>query len=97
MSFLGIKEISSISIDEFIQITELAEWVEESKFKIDELDYIITSNLSSNLDIGYSENDIREGMKSLWQLASDSLLKPSDFIGEGIDEQTSATIFNKLL
>ncbi len=40
LSFLSldIKEISSLSIDRFIQITELAEWVKESKFKIDELD-----------------------------------------------------------
>ena len=86
LSFLSldIKEISSLSIDQFIQITELAEWVKESKFKIDELDYIITSNLSSNLDIGYSENDIREVMKSLWQLAANSSDQPSDLISEVI-------------
>ncbi|MDJ0717264.1 MAG: neuraminidase-like domain-containing protein [Prochloraceae cyanobacterium] len=105
LSFLSldIKEISSLSIDRFIQITELAEWIKESKFKIDELDYIITitSNLSSNLDLGYSENDIendiREGMKSLWQLAADSLLKPSDFIGEEIDKEKALDIFEELL
>nr|MDJ0899043.1 neuraminidase-like domain-containing protein [Xenococcus sp. MO_188.B8] len=97
LSFLDIESISSLSIDQFIQITELAEWVKESKFKIDELDYIITGKLSSNFDIGYSETDITGGMKSLWQLAVDSLLKPSDFIGEEIDEQKSVDIFEQLL
>ena len=99
LSFLSldIKEIGFISIDQIIQITELAEWVKESQIKIDELDYVITSNLSSNLDLGYSESDITERMKSLWRLAIDSLLKPSDFIGAKIDQDKSSKIFNKLL
>ncbi len=86
LSFLSldIQEITSLSIEPFIQITELAEWVKESQIKIDELDYIITSNLSSNLDIGYSETDIREGMKSLWQLAANSSDQASDLISEGL-------------
>ncbi len=97
LSFLEIESISPLSIDEFIQITELREWVNSSQIKIDELDYIITGKLSSNLDIGYSETDITEAMKSLWQLAVKSLLKPSDFITEEIDEQKSLEIFQKLL
>ncbi|NEO39248.1 MAG: hypothetical protein F6J90_24090 [Moorea sp. SIOASIH] len=97
LSFLGIESISSLSIDQFIQITELEEWVKSSQIKIDELDYILTGKLSSHLDIGYSESDITEGMKSLWQLAVDSLIKPSDFIGEEIDEPKSLEIFQKLL
>ncbi|MEO1373067.1 MAG: neuraminidase-like domain-containing protein [Cyanobacteria bacterium J06635_10] len=99
LSFLhiDIKSISSLSIDQFIQITELAEWVKSSQIKIDELDYIITGKLTSNLDIRYSKTDITARIQSLQQLAVDSLIKFSDFIGEDIDKQKSLTIFDKLL
>ena len=90
LSFLDIESISAVSIDQFSQIAELAEWVKESKFKIDELGYIITGRLSANLDISFSETDITAGMESLWQLAVNSLIKPSDFtLGEEIDEAKS--------
>ncbi|MDJ0718441.1 MAG: neuraminidase-like domain-containing protein, partial [Prochloraceae cyanobacterium] len=96
LSFWEINEFF-LDIEGFIQITELTEWIKKSQFEIDELNYIINGNLSPNLDIGYSESDITEGIKSLWQLAIDSLLKPSDFIREGIEREKALTIFNKLL
>jgi len=61
------------------------------------IDYILTGKLGSNLDIGYSETDVIEAMRSLWNLAVNSLLKPSDFISEEIDETKSQAIFDKLL
>ena len=84
LSFLDIESISTISIDQLLQITELAQWLKESKLKINELYYIITGKLSSNFEIGYSETDVIEGMKSLWQLAGDSSDQSSELIRETI-------------
>ncbi len=84
LSFLDIESISSLSIDQFIQITELWKWVKSSKFNIDELDYILTGKLGSNFDIRYSETDISEVMELLWQLAANSSDQPSDLISEVI-------------
>ncbi len=99
LSFLDIESISElyVDVDQFLQITELWQWVNSSNFEIDELDYILTGKLGSNLDIGYSETDVIEAMRSLWQLAVNSLIKPSDFISEEIDESKSQDIFDKLL
>lgn len=97
LSFLDIESISTISIDQFSQITELAQWLKESQIQINELDYIITGGLNSDLDIGYSETDVIEGMQSLWNLAVNSLLKPSDFVVEEIEEEQALAIFDELL
>ncbi|NBD17080.1 MAG: hypothetical protein GVY04_13340 [Cyanobacteria bacterium] len=97
LSFLSIESIGAVSIDQFLQITELWQWMNSSNFEIDELDYILTGKLGSNLDIGYSETDVIEAMRSLWNLAVNSLLKPSDFISEEIDKSKSQAIFDKLL
>lgn len=97
LSFLDIESISVLSIDQLLQITELVQWLKESRLQIDELDYILTGEISSGFDIGYTETDVIEGMESLWNLAVNSLLKPSDFFIEEIDEEQALAIFDKLL
>ena len=89
----GVLDANVFSTGELYRIAGL---INESKFSISQLAYILFNRVEPDFDKGYSEGQISPMIESLATLSSGTLLDANSFIFQSIDEAKSALIYAEL-
>ncbi|NEQ34880.1 MAG: hypothetical protein F6K40_00565, partial [Okeania sp. SIO3I5] len=91
------KNAVPASIEEFIKLKEIVDWIAKSSLNIYELKYIITGKSSNYFKPEYKSTDIKPFIQGLAVTAEGSRLNPGALIFENIDTEKAAEIFQKLV
>ena len=103
---LNDSDINQPSLDKFIQLTSLNEWLKTSGLKPAELDYIVNQTRNQSIEKYYShlnwdnlETGIRNFVEDLWFLSTPLLITPASLLNDEIEitQPTASHIFDRLV
>lgn len=94
LDLISMQQINTL--DGFLSVANMIEWVKESGISIYEIKFIQTGEINKFVNVVYHEEDIRTLLESLWTESQNWLVKSSSFVYNEIDELKSSRIFGQL-
>jgi hypothetical protein len=94
LDLISMQQINTL--DGFLSVADMIEWIKESGINIYEIKFIGTGEINKFVNVVYREEEIRTLLENLWAESQNWLVKPTSFIYNEIDEYKSLQIFNQL-